>query len=441
MQDSRRRKVSLRTYIITIILALIVVQLFGWGVWRETRKGKQHNFIGNCMLHIAKLPTAIASSFRPKEEKKKTDSTGFLVIHNPGLQQTNFVNYTSFHDSGYLLISAFDKDINQIQTKLFSIADNKAVLTWHTNIDALNKINNKAGNSAILYNNTFGTIHPLLTADSGLIVKAENSVLYKLDNHSKIVWSLQGAFHHSIEQDADGNYIIPYGMGDSKYKAYPMLKDEGIAKVSADGKLLGTVSVTDIMMQNGYEYFLFGVGMYEVTPLHINDVQPALTDGSNWQKGDLLISMRNRSSVMLYRPSTQKMIWLKTGPWMNQHDVNFGDNGCITVFGNDVIRKDKEYIPARKHNNLYVYNVLTQVVTTPYNTVFSKFGIFTERSGRGNFLGNGDVFVEETNKGSLLRINNDKIVWRYQEIVNDTTLARMHWSRYYTTLPWQTNKK
>src|SRR5262245_11274042 len=132
MQDSSRKTVSLRTYIITIILALVVVELFGWGVWRETRKGRQPGFISKCMLHIAKLPTTIASSFRPKEEKKQTDSTGFLVMHNPGLQQTNFVNYTGNADSGYLLISAFDKGINQIQTKLFSIAENKAVLTWHT---------------------------------------------------------------------------------------------------------------------------------------------------------------------------------------------------------------------------------------------------------------------------------------------------------------------
>ena len=43
------------------------------------------------------------------------------------------------------------------------------------------------------------------------------------------------------------------------------------------------------------------------------------------------------SAVFLYRPSSQKIIWLKNGPWLKQHDVDYMGEGIFTIFDNGTI--------------------------------------------------------------------------------------------------------
>ncbi|MCH8857610.1 MAG: hypothetical protein IIA03_15585, partial [Proteobacteria bacterium] len=62
-------------------------------------------------------------------------------------------------------------------------------------------------------------------------------------------------------------------------------------------------------------------------------VQPA--SGAAASITDVVLSARNISTVFLFRPSTGKIVWLKTGPWLNQHDVDYHGNGNYTIFGND----------------------------------------------------------------------------------------------------------
>ena len=67
-------------------------------------------------------------------------------------------------------------------------------------------------------------------------------------------------------------------------------------------------------------------------PFHLNDIQPVLTDGSFWKKGDLFLSLRNLSMIMLYRPSTNKVLWHQQGPWIYQHDVDIMSENDLSIF-------------------------------------------------------------------------------------------------------------
>ncbi|WP_369817405.1 MULTISPECIES: arylsulfotransferase family protein [Actibacterium] len=62
-------------------------------------------------------------------------------------------------------------------------------------------------------------------------------------------------------------------------------------------------------------------------------------DGPCWQQGDLFVSMRHISTVMLYRPSTNRVLWLREGPWSSQHDVDIVDDHTIAAFNNNVFDK------------------------------------------------------------------------------------------------------
>ena len=72
----------------------------------------------------------------------------------------------------------------------------------------------------------------------------------------------------------------------------------------------GRYTVPQIFIDNGLEYLLFAHGNdYEKDPIHLNDIQPINVDGEFWSKGDVFLSIRNQSMVLLYRPSTNKIIW------------------------------------------------------------------------------------------------------------------------------------
>ena len=84
------------------------------------------------------------------------------------------------------------------------------------------------------------------------------------------------------------------------------------------------VEPTEIIIENGLEYLLFSVGDggFDKDPIHLNDIQPVNFDGGFWKKGDVFLSLRHQSMILLYRPSTNEIIWKGTGPFFLQHDVD-----------------------------------------------------------------------------------------------------------------------
>ena len=55
-------------------------------------------------------------------------------------------------------------------------------------------------------------------------------------------------------------------------------------------------------------------------PIHLNDVQPVNFSSEYWEKE--ILSLRHLSMLVLYRPSTNKVIWYKQGNWRYQHDID-----------------------------------------------------------------------------------------------------------------------
>ena len=84
--------------------------------------------------------------------------------------------------------------------------------------------------------------------------------------------------------------------------------DDAIVKLSAEGNILFEKSVSQIFIENGLKYLLFGHGnSYQNDPIHLNVIQPVNSDGEYWKKGDVFLSLRSQSMVLLYRPSTNKI--------------------------------------------------------------------------------------------------------------------------------------
>jgi len=165
----------------------------------------------------------------------------------------------------------------------------------------------------------------------------------------------------------------------------------------------------------------------------LNSIQPALTTTKYWQKGDLLISLRHRSTIFLYRLTTNKILWLKIGPRLNQHEGSFIDSTKIGIYGNDLIRSSVVSKPdflISGHNEVYFYDFASDKVTTPYTEFLTKSKVSTFSEGRYKVLDNGDLFVEETNFGRLLRGDKKHEIWSFVDRVSKGKISYLGWCRY-----------
>jgi hypothetical protein len=361
-----------------------------------------------------------------------------------------------FVDKGYLLISRYAKDRNEPVIELFSIADEKVLHTW---LMPFEEILAKAPNyraEKYAANNEIKArvptsvervrpLHPLMDDDGGLYVKPEQGPLVRLDACGRLEWVIDRQFHHSIEFDHSGNIVVPIVIENDEDTLIKNYRDDGFAVLTRNGQILEEYSVTDILLENGFRGLLFGVGRVLVDRVHLNDAQPILENIGSARVGDIALSSRHLSSVALYRPSTNKIIWLKTGPWLNQHDINLLPDGSFSIFGNDVYDPKNGWPrPIQKDRSAsYIFNPLNGDISQPYEDIMRKEKILSTLEGRLRILPNKDAFLEQANTGRLIRVSDDTVRWEYVNNATDDTAAFLNWSRYFNAdeinLEWLEN--
>jgi hypothetical protein len=330
-----------------------------------------------------------------------------------------------FTDSSNLsstnLLISIQNSNDEIEFKLIQIPSRKLIKKWEfprgIQDSVINKFKKKARFS-----------HPLMLTDSSLILKEnDENILLSLSKENKINWiDSNFIFHHSVEQENDSTVWIPsIAVNPSHYKI-PGFRHDAICAVDPrNGKVKFIKSVADILIENGYKYLL-DLG-YEDDGIHLNDIQPAMYSSKYWEKGDLLISSRVRHTVLLYRPSTNKIIWLKTGPWLAQHDCDFVDERTIMIFGNDVFREKDSLING--HNDIYFYDFEKDEISKPYTRVMKQLGIKTKTQGRCDLLKNGDLFIDESENGKLYMLNKDSVKMIYTERYDKNHIKMFNWVR------------
>ena len=352
---------------------------------------------------------------------------------------------TSLEKESYLLLSRFNTEYNQFIVELIDLTNFKVINEWIPNFNEIRSKLKKTGkifNEYKKQNNRFIIRHPILTEDGGIIFK-DHSALIKIDKNSEIVWmNSEQIYHHSIEKDIDGGYWVPgdlfpfsvdtnyFGNDPNKYR------DVSLTKVSPDGEILHYNSLTEILIKNNLDYLIFGRGekILNENPIHLNDIQPVMSDGEYYKKGDLFLSLRHLSMILLYRPSSNKIIWKGSGPFYHQHDVNILDDHRISVFNNN----SKAFYDGEKvdgSNEIIIYDFKTGVYSQYNKNTFIKHKIVSRTEGRGEILKNGNFFVEETNYGRTMFFSgNGDLIWEHINKDDSNKLSVVGWSRLYVNL-------
>ena len=423
---------KIEIWILYLVVLLGIPIMIGFGVLvRQELEGKTKlGRISKTALFLAEIPKNLNKIIKDGDlrvEDRFPDLDGFSGTPNS--------------NESYLLLSRYDGDLKEGIVELIDLMDFKILNTWNPDIDELNNLVEKTAEFKNIdkdnNNSRQKLIHPKLTKDGGLLFNAARII--KIDECSNLVFqNTHDRFHHSIETDIDGNIWVPSHMYP---QSLPIEKigreniydggyvDDGIVKISPGGEILFEKSVSQIFIDNGLEYLLFGQGNYGKDPIHLNDIQPVDFDGEFWKKGDVFLSPKSPSIILLYRPSTNKIIWKGSGPFFKQHDVDILNEYVISVFDNNV-KRFASGIKVDGHNKIVTYNFKTNQYSNYHSESLRKSDVRTITQGRSQILPNGDLFLEETDYGRTLYFNSDgSLRWTHVNRADNGSAYYVAWSR------------
>ena len=128
-------------------------------------------------------------------------------------------------------------------------------------------------------------------------------------------------------------------------------------------------SVTEILIENNLGHRIFSQQNFNPDPIQLNDVVPVQINGPFFKKGDLFLSLRHLSMVILYRPSNNKIVKVIEGGFNFQSDVDIIDDKTISIYNNNVFLNHKNKQIISKH-------LILEYLKISYN-ILQYFKIFS----------------------------------------------------------------
>jgi hypothetical protein len=423
-------RVELWVVVLLLLLGCLLGIGFGAAVLDAERQDFRLGPVSRAALAVAEIPrtakrilTQNSDLVVPNSDRDPVRTTGWIF---PSGRITG--------PDGYILLSRYDGTEKRQKIELVSLPSMQTVHSWTPDASELLKDVTQVSRFAEVTNwddSRFREIHPWIEENGDLIAKDVYSPLFRIDPCGRRLWILQdAAYHHSTEADAEGNLWVPsVAERPTLENVSDRFREEMISKISPAGKLLFSRSVAQILVRHGYANWLFTVPHDD--PIHLNDIQPVLADGPYWKKGDLFLSMRNISAVMLYRPSTDEIVWIKRGPWIAQHDVDVLDDHRIGIYNNAVEERSRRNPYFSGTSRLVVYDFSTGNSRTLLQgaMVRSKFRTWVE--GLFTRLPDGSTLVEDPTAARLVIFNPDRsIAAEYVNRAKDGFRYHLGWSRY-----------
>tara|TARA_R110001592_G_scaffold23456_3_gene91978 strand:- start:6228 stop:7514 length:1287 start_codon:yes stop_codon:yes gene_type:complete len=277
---------------------------------------------------------------------------------------------------------------------------------------------------------------PLLLPNKTLVYSFNGVTgLFALDSTGKKLWHQDTiVHHHAMNLDSAGNiWACSYTEEDHWYIIYQGLYrsdeteiryiDNSVSRLDPNtGEVTFHKSISEILRDNNLSNLIIKSSSLD-DPLHLNDVQPALKTTAYYKEGDLFLSLRNISTILHYRPSTNKILEVIDGIFYCQHDVDFLDDHTIYFFNNNghTIRpKTPTNWPIGTkiqdlgtfYSNIMAYDLATKEFYYLEDSSFSDNEIFTLTEGMSEVLENGNVFVEEQNSGLLWVLKEGQVIYK-----------------------------
>jgi hypothetical protein len=294
-----------------------------------------------------------------------------------------------------------------------------------------------------------------LFPNGDLLVNLQYIGTVRVDACGDVLWRAPIGAHHSIERAADGSFWVP-GMSPglrSSTERHPdglpgletPLYLDRIVHLAADGTVLDTIDVLDILYANDLDRYLSkasqpraGTDDPETTDLtHMNDVEPLppalAADYPLFEAGDLLVSLRNLHLVFVVDPTSLEVKWHASAPFIQQHDPNFLEDGWIGVFDNN-----EDFTPRGtmlEGSRIVALQPHTDSMEVRFPTPHSE-PFYTDIRGKWQALDNGNLLLTEGQAGRVVEVGPDgRTVWEWVHAPYsaDHTVAVQQGARYDLT--------
>ena len=396
--------------------------------------GEKYQFLQKTVMLIASVPINIRNMTKYRTFNLNTifNKLPILTKHK---NKKRFEQFIPNKRNALLVLPRYDHSLSRSVVDIVDLNNFEVLHTYKHDIAAMNdQVTNTKEFPRIKIDSLpirFIYQHPLILKDGSLTSIYGPS--YKIDFCSNLKWTNdEEAFHHSTMLDYEGNILIPGSMNPkSKYVKKYSLKnyaDDSIIKINKDGEILYNKSVTEILIENNIVSNNFALNSYvslnEQDPIHLNDIEPALSDTQYWKKGDVFLSLRLQSSIIHYRPSTNKVINYIIGPFAQQHDVDIISDKEISIFNNNNFFVDNEY------SEVVIYNFETKKFRTLFNDQLQKENFKTHSEGLSHIFNDGALMVEEQNHGRIILFNNQgEKEWEFVNKDKNGNIGFISWSR------------
>jgi hypothetical protein len=295
-----------------------------------------------------------------------------------------------------------------------------------------------------------------LYKDGSILVNISYKGLIKLDYCSNLIWKINKPTHHSITVDGDSIWVpsgrpvedtpdqffinIEYKkqlkskeIDNQKFSS--SLYDNTTLQISSDGKIISEFSIIESLYDSNLEFPLYiGHLLHSHDPIHINDIEIVTKELSkkikNVNPGDLLVSVRNMSMLIILDRVNGKMKWYHIGPWVLQHDPDITREGNITVFNNS---RKGSYINRPKGSSIIDFNPKdnSHFVKFPKN---NRTTFYTKWMGSHQLLPNNNILISESYRGRVLEVTpSGELAWEYISNYNDRYASLISYSERIDT--------
>jgi hypothetical protein len=279
------------------------------------------------------------------------------------------------------------------------------------------------------------SIHGVHLFDNGdVVLNLESIGAARLDACGDVLWTLAERNHHSVDLDDDGSFWIPAldylddpvtlaQIGDYPGLEAPLI-DNRILKVSAEGEVLEDIAMLEVVYRNGLQRYLARQELHTGDILHINDVEVLTQELAEeyplFDRGDLLVSLRNTSLVLVFDPETLNVKWHVSDPLVHQHDPDFIGGGWIGVFDN---ARDQVGGRMLGGSRILAFQPHTDSLRVLFPTTESEH-FYTPLLGKWQLLGNGNLLLTEGRAGRVLEVDpSGRSVWEWIQERDDKGLV------------------
>ena len=168
----------------------------------------------------------------------------------------------------------------------------------------------------------------------------------RIDSSGKVLWKHIDNAHHWFRIGPDERIYAPIQLrrpvrhvADNavEIKCPYVILDEGVRIYRSDGTVERTLVMTEMLIRNGYPGLIYSL-RNDCDPIHLNSVDIATPEIASRipgaAAGDLLVSLREPSAIVLFDPATAKIKRLIAGRTAAQHSARFLPDGTVIAFDN-----------------------------------------------------------------------------------------------------------